>query len=715
MTRDRATTHDPERLFRLLPAVYRTRDAALGGPLRALLDVLGRQVEVVERDIARTYDNWFIETCEDWVVPYLGELVGYAPVAEAGRASSDGSAQHALRNRVLAPRGEVANTIALRRRRGTLAALELLANDGAGWPARAVELYRALIVAQHVGFARHRRGTTLVRDAESLDLVGGPFDRTTYSADVRRPGSRRTRGRPNIDDVALWTWRLRAYSSTEALARAREEDGDGLYTFSVLGNDAPLFTRPEPEREPTHIAEEINVPAPIRRRLLERQVDRYYGRGRSLMIWKGARDDVAPSEENAVPASVIRVADLTGWYYDPEPGTVVVDPVLGRFAFPLEELPEGDVWVTYHRGFSADMGGGEYHRELSQRPDARRYTVRRSDGPDPISARLAEWEGERADHPHAVIEILDNGFYSETLDIALESGESLQIRAANRQRPVLNLMERRPARPDPLVIRGDGGRFTLDGVLVMGRGLRLDGALECVTIRHSTLVPGWDIDCDCEPCNPTEPSILTRSFGGRLRILHSIVGGILVNEDEVSNDPVSIEVRDSVVDATEPHHPALGTQRGGTAHATLTVVRSTMIGSVWTHAIQLAENSIFLGEVRVARRQIGCVRYCYVPEESRTPRRHRCQPDLVMESAPPEDAAFEAARVVPRFTSRRYGLPGYGQLSDFCAAEIRRGADDESEMGAFHDLFQPQREATLDVRLDEFVPAGVDAAVIHAT
>jgi hypothetical protein len=36
-------------------------------------------------------------------------------------------------------------------------------------------------------------------------------------------------------------------------------------------------------------------------------------------------------------------------------------------------------------------------------------------------------------------------------------------------------------------------------------------------------------------------------------------------------------------------------------------------------------------------------------------------------------------------------------------------------MGAFHDLFQPQREASLRARLEEFTPAGSDAGVIHAT
>jgi hypothetical protein len=77
--------------------------------------------------------------------------------------------------------------------------------------------------------------------------------------------------------------------------------------------------------------------------------------------------------------------------------------------------------------------------------------------------------------------------------------------------------------------------------------------------------------------------------------------------------------------------------------------------------------------------------------------------------------ALAAARIRPEFTSARYGTPAYAQLAAGCAAEITRGADDGSEMGAFHDLFQPQRSDNLDQRLAEFSPAGADAGVIYVT
>src|SRR5215813_9830606 len=113
-------TQDPriDRLYKLLPAIYRMRDADRQYPLQALLRVIAEQVNVVEDDIAQLYENWFIETADDWVVPYIGDLVGYQPVAAAG--PSAGQPGDALA-RVLVPRREVANQIALRRRKGTLA------------------------------------------------------------------------------------------------------------------------------------------------------------------------------------------------------------------------------------------------------------------------------------------------------------------------------------------------------------------------------------------------------------------------------------------------------------------------------------------------------------------------------------------------------------------------------------------------------------------
>jgi len=97
------------------------------------------------------------------------------------------------------------------------------------------------------------------------------------------------------------------------------------------------------------------------------------------------------------------------------------------------------------------------------------------------------------------------------------------------------------------------------------------------------------------------------------------------------------------------------------------------------------------------------VRFSWVPPGSRTPRRYHCQP---------EEGDLETR---PHFTSLRYGDPGYCQLRQYTPEKIRRGAHDESEMGALHSLYQPQRETNLRVRMDEYLRFGLEAGLIYAS
>ena len=111
------------------------------------------------------------------------------------------------------------------------------------------------------------------------------------------------------------------------------------------------------------------------------------------------------------------------------------------------------------------------------------------------------------------------------------------------------------------------------------------------------------------------------------------------------------------------------------------------------------------------------MRFSHVPDKgSQTPRRYRCQPDLALEGV--TDAGARArirARLVPSFTSTHYGDPGYGQLGLTCAKEICTGAENGSEMGAFSSLKQPQRETNLRIRLEEYLPFGLEAGIIYVT
>lgn len=792
-----STAQPNDRLYSLVPALHRMRDADLGEPLRALLGIISEQVDIVEEDITQLYENWFIETCQDWVVPYIADLIGYQLVHAAGQPGEVITKDGQSLNRVLVPRREVARTIGLRRRKGTLRLLEDLAESVAGWSSRAVEFYQLLAATQHISHMQPQRaGTANVRKSFQMSRLDGPFDTLAHTVDVRRVNSHLSPGLHNIPSVGLFVWRLQSYAVTQAPAycvdRARNH-----YTFSVLGNNCPLLVSPHEQGEGTGIAGELDVPSYIERAALEQaslepaatkpKFEDYYGADKSLAIWRDGT-------QNLVPQDKIIVADLSNWTYQPQRDEVAVDPHLGRIAFSPRTSPKLSVWVTYHYGFSTDMGGGQYRRPLS--PAGRRTLY-------PVSARAARDAGRRTsmlghyrtindalarwyeDNPDdAVIELSDNEAYVEPMEIVLRSGQTLELRAANGTRPSIHLRDWTTNRADAMLIRcaereqngleeasdpyqapattnsqpgkgsnyhdygqaqegpppgsvvttdtrdakGCAPRIVLDGLLIEGRSVQVqgdpgNGDLSAVTIRHCTLVPGWSLNEECEPENGEEPSLELNNTKARVTIEKSILGSILVMRDEVKLDPMTITLSDSILDATNSEYDALYALENRLAHATLTVKRCSVLGRVRTHVLELAENSIFDGEVTVARRQVGCVRFCYVYPGSRTPRRYSCQPDMVLARleetslAPLEEAerTWEALRVRPLFNSRRYGTPTYLQLNDACAEEIKRGAEDESEMGVFHDLFNPQREANLRARLEEYTPAGTNVGIVYVT
>lgn len=269
--------------------------------------------------------------------------------------------------------------------------------------------------------------------------------------------------------------------------------------------------------------------------------------------------------------------------------------------------------------------------------------------------------------------------------------------------------------------------FTLSGLVIEG-SVEISGKLN-LTIADCTLVPGIMLDEDGYPEHADQASLVvsdTDVVDTSINISRCILGPL-----ELPQECRGLVIRDSIVDASraedanEPARAAIAANADGTdAGPVMTVERVTVFGEVHVKQIDLASETIFVHPVLADRRQEGCVRFSYVPEGSQTPRRYRCQPDLAvaerekeLDPAPLLPAEYDkiVMRVRPQFTSPRYGDAAYAQLSTPCTDEIKTGAEDGSEMGAFCMLQQPQRAANLRIALDEYLRFGLEVGIFFVT
>jgi hypothetical protein len=730
-----------EQLYELLPRLHQVLDAEQvpdeqKGPLRELLSIIGEQVNLVEDDLARWYDNWFIETCEPWLVAYIADLVGYDSAAIELNTEHDPESR--LNRSLVFPRREVADTIALRRRKGTLALLEELSRRLVGWPARAVEYRRFVAGTAALNHLRCRRSSTVdVRHVTSLARQGTPFDRLPRVADVRRITSHRTQGRHNLQAIGLFVYRRKIDSAT--LVPAPPVKSAEKRTFDIQNFDIPLHVLPRAEESPDTIARLINLPVPLtrgrlrrrrakkerRRRVAVRDIigvrKRFYGIGKSLFIvaQRGA-------ERKLVPADKIVVANLESWEFplsDKACHVVAVDPELGRIVFHPDNTPDR-VWTTFHYGRPAYLGAGEYDRSLSDIDVWKRITHEPGDKArrDELILAFEEWGQLPSPPTHTVIEIADNEEYGAEFAVTIPKEKTLEIRASNNCRPFLWVSDR--ARGESEVSRftgSTGSRLILDGLLFGDGEIHLSGKFTSVLIRHCTFTPG-------------RAKLVIKCHGAKVTIENSIIGSIETRSDGPPtldpndpdcppryDDPIRLVISDSIVDS----RPSAVSGARNVGWVQLSAFRSTMFGTVSIHAVERIENSIFAGRVDVENCLTGCIRFSYLPLDSCTPPQFHCQPLTAMkeaeENVPSAESdeltspVAEAQRVTPRFVSTSYGNPDYARLTDDTALEILHGADDEGEMGVFHNEFFSHRAEHLRQRIQEFVPAGSDAEVIFET
>jgi hypothetical protein len=702
-----------EEVYRLLPAVYRVRDAEQGGVLRELVDVLTTQINVLAESLEQAYDDQFVETCAPWVAPYIGDLVGYRTL-------------HGVVPQVASPRAEVANTIRYRRRKGTVSVLEQLARDVTGWPARAVEFFELLATTQYMNHVRpHAAATADLRSAARLELAGrfqaGAFDDLAHTGEMRRVASRS--GRYNIPNVGIFLWRVQSLRlSGSPLV---DVDGSGRrYRFDPLGADKPLFVAPRTEEEITHLAEPLDVPLPLLRRFAEANLAALYGAGRSLVL-----ETETAAGIDALPVADVRVCDLSDdpgapgtWAHEPDPGDthVAVDPVLGRVAFAAAPGAGETRLATFHHGSALAVGGGGYDRSTSLE---QLHAVAEVDGGDPLGPALAAAAGG------GEVLVLDSRRYAAPATIAATTpaanaaDDRVVLQAADRARPLLERGDqlRLALEPETTVV--------LNGLVLAGAPLVIEESADTrprtLVLRHCTLVPGLTRDPDGEAHSVGRASLIVLHPFASVTLDHCVVGPVVAVEG------AGVAANDSVIDAcgeTEVafcgRPPAGGgglltvstaadrqTGDGLAPGGRLTLEACTVRGKVHAERLDVSDSLLLAAladggdpwpaPIWAERRQVGCIRFSFVPPGSRTPRRFHCA------GADPAQQPFH--------TSVRYGDPGYMQLRRSTHPAIRTGASDESEMGVTHELYEPQRETNLRIRLDEYLRYGLEAGFFYAT
>jgi hypothetical protein len=778
-------------LFQLLPAVYRLRDAQIAssqtlltpaqqaqlaallqmqtmqqalssdqlaqlqllqtlgarGPLESLLLVVSEQLEAMAYDLDQLYDDQFIETCAQWVIPYIGDLIGYQSVTGIAPAIDN-------------PRAEVAETISLRRRKGTILVIEQLAQDATGWGAHAKEEFQVLADTQYMKHIRPRNFyAPNLRNWKSGIYADTGFDETAHKVDVRRIDSTKWNGQGqfNIQNIAVFLWSLSAHSVTQSPLTAMAPGNTQCFRFSALNQDVPLFHRAISQGEQIAVAAgPANVPDRLLRRVLCADLSQgvggtYYGQGASLALYLNKvllnPYQIGVADLAGKDGSWANLSTTNGPFRNSEL-VVLVDPELGRLAL-ADRFQRQQLSASWYYGANANIGGGEYARNTTASPFAvtnPAYVVPFPDERFPGlqdaltyavgllalgNAVAVEISGEPAAQDASDLVANDFPFVSASvtmttaLAVDLPANTTLELRSAAETVQTLLL-------DGALTVTGDAGsQFLLNGIVMAAletftppgtapalldvplarpSGAQMENLLAELTLTDCTLVPGWgfaavtDDGKSQKAAQPKTPVLQLEANAVAMTATNSILGGIR------SNPLATVSLNNCIVDATHPGNTAYEATDETSGGAALTMNGCTVVGRVHASVLQYVSDCIFWASdnkedtvgLVADRRQQGCVRFSFLPFRAVVPARYECVQQAV-------------AGVFPAFVTTRYGQPGYLKLMACTDDAIRRGADDGSEMGAYHFVMAPQRESDLRIRLQEYVPVGMEVGIVYQT
>jgi hypothetical protein len=720
------------KLWQLLPAIYRTMDAPAGGgtgPLQELMNRIGAQTATLRRSIDRLWENQSIETCDDWVIPYIGDLVATRLVS-----CLDARAQ----------RIDVAKTIYYRRRAGTLGLLEELVSDIAGRDARAVEFFRRLGRTRHqfdppIGNAfavdvpswapstTYAPGQLVANLGNAYVCVAGGISATTGNGPVGTGAS--------IQDAGV-TWSF--YNPAGAAVPAVIEGLAGLSSRTPAGGFADLRNKYAAAGSATafgefaHIADlragaqslgwynishlgmfvwwlhsyQIQGATPVSNGKAApcftfdpsgRQIALFSPQSR---ISANFGDDwVSPNEWN-LPGTVREVLWLEypdqvypGAFSVAAGGVAQLDtalnihPEIGLFSF-TGAAPAGPFTSTYYFGLMSTVGAGGFALPALPILPATVHNVQ--GGGNGISTAVAAVAGD------VTLAVQDSLTYGAPAAALAVDKHTVALTVAGGQRPLI----RWTVAGATWTISGNGGNLIIQGVWLQGANLVLTGSFESVTLQFVTLDPG-----SSDPAGPLigtaidgmklAPTVLlVEASITTLTIQNCITGPIKTSGAGAIEQ---MNVTDSIIQAiptggaTKDY--ALQTQIGD-----ISLARCTVLGPSAVHRLDASE-SIFDDVTVTEDSQHGCVRFCAIAAGSVV------HAPYLSVTVPP---------VSEIFVSRRFGEASYARLLRLADAAILGGAQNGAEMGAFQSEGVTLLKQGLVLKFEEYAPLGVFPVWIEA-
>ena len=686
-----------DKLWSLLPAIYRiadTPDLDSHGPLREMVERIGAQAAILRRSLDRLWEDQSIETCDDWVIPYLGALVGTQLVQN------------------LDPRGQrldVAHTIDYRRRKGTVGLLEQLAADIAGWDAHVVEFFQRLARTHHnldPDGGRLLRpapagagGWADIRNANTAAKTDTAFDSVFHAADVRiGPGQS---GRYHPSALGVFLLRLKSFPAGQTTPVQDAEDRT-RYTFDPTGRDIPLFAASaRAYGEAWVTSEEWRMPGRISRRLLEESLPNLYagidpGDGVSVVP-----NSLAIFHRHQETYRLVMDNDV-GVEGDEGEFAFVIDPARGRLRHcdsrsSRYDLGHGSrIRVAYHYGAVSEIGAGPYDRRSLGKPPVetpgRQHTL--SGGGE----RLEEALEALAETGRGTITLEDSLTYHSVH--RLEGVRQVTVRAGSGCRPVVRLPRPEPE-PRHWIFEGldEDSALTLDGLLVSGGDVVLRGTFGRVTLHCCTFDPGNGADApgeyarsadgrDLMPCR-----LQIEGRVGELTLDRCITGPILAGPD------AEVEVTTMTDGIVQAINADGGENAVGIGTGIVRLSRCAVLGPVAVSRLEASE-CLLHEAAQVQDVQAGCVRFSAYADGSRLPTR------FASLALPPR---------FPLFVSREFGHPAYGQLAQGVDAAISEGAEDGSAMGAFARERNAIKERGLRLKYAEYLPLGLTPVFVYVT